>query len=140
MPFSRLFLDCCPFSLIYYFVCYFPRYLILRNTITSEKTKYRMVKPQEFWTSVFFKVALLLSLWVHVAPHSGEFLTKTTAAPSQEVVEYIRRNSKNKHDPKRAGAKKDVRHCICLYIDSTPTRIVTRPCDLTLQFSKRNFA
>ena len=54
MSFSRLFLDCCPFSLIYYFVCYFPRYLILRNTITSEKTKYRMVKPREFRTSVFF--------------------------------------------------------------------------------------
>jgi hypothetical protein len=36
------------------FVCYFPRYLILRNTITSEKTKYRMVKPREFWTYVFF--------------------------------------------------------------------------------------
>jgi hypothetical protein len=33
-------------------------------------------------------VALLLSLWVHVVLYSGEFLTKTTAAPSQEVVEW----------------------------------------------------
>ena len=32
-------------------------------------------------------MALLLSLWVHVVLYSGEFLTKTTAAPSQEVVE-----------------------------------------------------
>jgi hypothetical protein len=31
--------------------------------------------------------SLLLSLWVHVVLYSGEFLTKTTAAPSQEVVE-----------------------------------------------------
>jgi hypothetical protein len=30
---------------------------------------------------------LLLSLWVHGVLYSGEFLTKTTAAPSQEVVE-----------------------------------------------------
>ena len=52
-PFSRLFLECCTFSLIYYFVCYFPRFLILRNTITSDKTKYRMIKPQEFRTFVF---------------------------------------------------------------------------------------
>ena len=32
-------------------------------------------------------MALLLSLWVHVVLYSGEFLTKTTAAPSQDVVE-----------------------------------------------------
>jgi len=32
-------------------------------------------------------VALLLSLWVHGVAYSGEFLTKTTAASSQEVVE-----------------------------------------------------
>ena len=31
-------------------------------------------------------MALLLSLWVHGGAYSGEFLTKTTAAPSQEVV------------------------------------------------------
>jgi hypothetical protein len=30
---------------------------------------------------------MLLSLWVHVVLYSGEFRTKTTAAPSQEVVE-----------------------------------------------------
>ena len=54
-PFSMLFLECCPFSLIYYFVCYFPRFLILRNTITSsKKIKYRIVKPREFRTSGFF--------------------------------------------------------------------------------------
>jgi hypothetical protein len=33
------------------------------------------------------KVALLLSLWVHGVLYSGEFLTKTTAVPSQEVDE-----------------------------------------------------
>jgi hypothetical protein len=32
-------------------------------------------------------VALLLSLWVHAVLYSGEFLTKTTTAPSQEAVE-----------------------------------------------------
>jgi hypothetical protein len=32
-------------------------------------------------------VALLLSLWVHGVLYLGEFLTKTTAACSQEVVE-----------------------------------------------------
>jgi hypothetical protein len=53
-PFSRLFLECCPFSLIYYFVCYFLLFLILGNRLTNEKTKYRMAKPQEFQTSVFF--------------------------------------------------------------------------------------
>ena len=102
-------------------------------------------------------MALLLSLWVHVVLYSGDFLTKTTAAPSQEVVEgggvmiffeknkvlgvepnrvlnIIRRNLKNKHDLKRVGVKKDVRPCICLYIDNIFTWIVTRRCDLTLPY------
>jgi hypothetical protein len=43
--------------------------------------------------------------------------------------EYIRRNLKNKHDLKRAGVKKNVRPCICLYIDSIFTWIVTRHCE-----------
>jgi hypothetical protein len=38
---------------------------------------------------------------------------------------------------KRAGVKKDVRPCICLYIDSIFTWIVTRPCGVTI--SLRNF-
>ena len=32
-------------------------------------------------------MALLLSLWVHGVLYSGEFLTKTTTVPSQEMVE-----------------------------------------------------
>ena len=48
---------------------------------------------------------------------------------NQTEFEYIRRNLKNKHDLKRAGVKKDVRPCICLYIDSIFTWIVTSPCD-----------
>jgi hypothetical protein len=48
-----------------------------------------------------------------------------------EGFEYIRRNLKNKHDLKRAGVKKNVRPCICLYIDSIFTWIVTRPCGIT---------
>ena len=48
----------------------------------------KKLRPREFRTSVFFiGGAVLLSLWVHVVLYSGEFLTKTTAAPSQEVVE-----------------------------------------------------
>jgi hypothetical protein len=35
---------------------------------------------------------------------------------------------------KRAGVKKDVRPCICLYIDSIFTWIVTRPCGPTAFF------
>jgi len=100
-------------------------------------------------------VALLLSLCVYGIGFSGEFLTKTTVASSQEVVEgwswyflkrirswelnqigfwiyIIRRNLKNKHDLKRAGVKKGVRPCICLYIDSIFTWIVTRPCGCML--------
>jgi hypothetical protein len=43
--------------------------------------------PRVRFQSFADEVALLLSLWVHVVLYSGEFLTKTTAAPSQEVVE-----------------------------------------------------
>jgi hypothetical protein len=114
--------------------------------------------PARFKSCLFFKF-FLISLWVHVVLYSGEFLTKTTAAPSQEVVEggswyflkrirswelnqtgfwihvlYIRRNLKNKHDLKRAGVKKDVRPCICLYIDSIFTWIVTRHCVLSFNW------
>ena len=79
------------------------------------------LKPREFRTSVFNRWRCLLSLWVHGVLYSGEFLTKTIAAPSQEmveggvmiffeenkvlVVEYIRRNLKNKHDLKIRGKR-----------------------------------
>jgi hypothetical protein len=44
------------------------------------------LKPREFRTSGFFLGGVvILSLWIHVVLYSGEFLTKTTAAPSQEV-------------------------------------------------------
>jgi hypothetical protein len=53
---------------------------------------------------------------------------KVLGVEPNRVFEYIRRNLKNKHDLKRAGVKKDVLPCICLYIDSIFTWIVTRPC------------
>ena len=37
------------------FVCCFLQFLILRNKITSKKTRYRMVKPREFRTSFFYR-------------------------------------------------------------------------------------
>ena len=90
--------------------------------------------PARFKSCLFFKFLLIYSK--PVVLYSGEFLTKTTAAPSQEVVEgrswyflkRIRSWELNKHDLKRAGVKKDVLPCICLYIDSIFTWIVTRPC------------
>ena len=47
----------------------------------------KKLRPREFRTSVFYRWRCLLSLWVHGVLYSGEFLTKTTTAPSQEVVE-----------------------------------------------------
>ena len=108
------------------------------------------LKPREFRTSVFFiggAVTFTLGQWSFQ-------LTKTTAAPSQELVEgrswyflkrirswelnqtgfwiFFRRNLKNKHDLKRVGIKKGVRPCTCLCIDSIFTWIVTRPRGLPL--------
>ena len=126
-PFSRLFLECCPISLIYYFVCYFLRFLILRNTITSEKTKYRMVKPRELWTSVFLiggAVTFTLGPWGSLLGRipdkndcaftwgsRGEVMiffekNKVLGFWTKQGFEYIRRNLKNKHDLTRAGVKK----------------------------------
>ena len=105
------------------FVCYFPRYRILRNTITSEKTKYRMVKPQEFRTFVFFlggAVTFTLSPWSSLLrriPDKNDRCAFTRGSRGEFMVFFLKNkvlgvepnrvlNLKNKHDLKRAGVKK----------------------------------
>jgi hypothetical protein len=119
MPFSRLFLDCCPFSLIYYFVCYFPRYLSMYKHIQGPTSFF---PPARFKSCLFFKFLLIYSKPCLVQLPRPYSFQKISWPP----LDYLL--WRHKHDLKRAGGKKDVGPCICLYIDSIFTWIVTRPC------------
>jgi hypothetical protein len=97
-PFSRLFLECCPFSLIYYFVCYFQdlvpfkKYHDLPSTTSCEGAAVLFVR------------------------NSPEYRTPWTQSESNSATYRKRKfgtlwvlpfdNLKNKHDLKRAGVKK----------------------------------
>jgi hypothetical protein len=68
--------------------CLFFKFLLIRNAITSEKIKYRMVKPLEFRTSVFF------NRW-RCYFHFG-FMMFSTQANSWQKRPLHRRNNKLK--------------------------------------------
>ena len=94
--FSRLFLECCPFSLIYYFVCYW------------------MVKPLEFRTSVFLiggTVTFTLGSWCSLLgriPDKNDRCAFTRGSRG-EVMIFFEKN-------KRAGVKKVFIHVYTLIV------------------------
>jgi hypothetical protein len=78
------------FLLIYYFVCYFPRFLILRKTITSEKTKYRIIPSNIFKTlfgstpkTLFFSKNIMTSPLLPLVKAQRSFLSGIR--PSREL-------------------------------------------------------
>jgi hypothetical protein len=109
--------------------CLFFKFLL----IYSKPCLVQLPSPYSFqrisWTPLDYL------LWRRSGPfvrNSSEYTTPWNQSESNSATykkTEIRRNLKNKHDLKRAGVKKSVRPCHCLYIESIFTWIVTRHCE-----------